>query len=281
MKKITLILLLSFCFTFVQAQTIEFLSYPATFAGDGAGAYGPAVGQPDIVIKYTGITISNANLSSAGLFSPIRQTSNVQSSLSGQTITGPNVTSITGNPGTPNAGIPTLAPQGLTPASAASTESYILAGPTISDNGDGTSTVDVTIAYNRWDGTYTNGVDYTIVCRWFSTAMGDADGLEAVPVVDNGSGTLVVQGMTYDAMATIGPSLSTVDFNKSKLDAFYSSNKDALVLSTAIYGDYKIFNLLGQSVQEAKIESREISITNLKSGMYILATDHGILKFAK
>ncbi|TYA84338.1 T9SS type A sorting domain-containing protein [Seonamhaeicola marinus] len=278
MKKITLFLLLSMYCMLLKAQTIEYVSVPATFAGDGAGNYGPAVGQPNLVIKYTDITLSNANIATAGLFSPIRQTSNVQASLSGETITGPNITSITGNPGAPNAGLPILAPQGVAPGGALASESYILDGPTITDNGDGTSDVSVTIAFSRWDGTYTNGVQYTMVNRWFSTSEGDADGLESVPVVDNGSGTLIVQGMTYDSSAT----LSATSF-KSISSLISSANpvEKTITLKTQGKGSsYYIANMLGAIVRRGTY-TKHIDVEGLKQGIYILSVQEGVYKFVK
>lgn len=278
MKKITLFLLLFIYCSFLKAQTIEYVSVPATFAGDGAGNYGPATGQPNLVIKYTDITVANANVASAGLFSPIRQTSNVQASLSGQTITGPNITSITGNPGAPNAGLPLLAPQGLVPGVAASSESYILEGPTISDNGDGTSDISVTIAFSRWDGVYTNGVEYTMVNRWFSTSEGDADGLESVPVIDNGSGTLVVQGMTYDSSATL--SSNTFKNISSLVSSANPVEKTITLESKRNNASYYIVNMLGVVVKKGTY-TKHIEVGDLSKGIYILSVEEGVYKFVK
>ncbi|MEW4925414.1 T9SS type A sorting domain-containing protein [Algibacter sp. 2305UL17-15] len=76
--------------------------------------------------------------------------------------------------------------------------------------------------------------------------------------------------------------LSTNDFNKNKLAAFYSSSKDAVVISnsTVIGSDYKVYDLTGRTIKTGKV-SNEISVSTLKTGLYILATDKGVLKFAK
>lgn len=74
--------------------------------------------------------------------------------------------------------------------------------------------------------------------------------------------------------------LSTNDFNRSKLNAFYSADRNAVVLQKNIEGNFKIFNMLGQSVQEGEV-SKEINVETLKTGLYILTTDNGTLKFVK
>ena len=74
--------------------------------------------------------------------------------------------------------------------------------------------------------------------------------------------------------------LSTKDFNKLE-SAFYSARKDAIVLKENLVGDYKVYDLTGKTLMTGEL-SREISVTNLKTGgLYFLATDRGVLKFAK
>ena len=70
-------------------------------------------------------------------------------------------------------------------------------------------------------------------------------------------------------------------FNKNKLtSSFYSANKKAIVINDNVQGKYSIYNLLGQSVLQGKI-AKEIKVETLKSGLYILTTEKGILKFVK
>ncbi len=76
--------------------------------------------------------------------------------------------------------------------------------------------------------------------------------------------------------------LSTENFSKDKLESFYNTSKDAIIIKDRIDGGYSIYNLLGQSVLEGKtINTDEISVESLKSGLYILSTQKGTLKFVK
>ncbi|TYA71839.1 T9SS type A sorting domain-containing protein [Seonamhaeicola marinus] len=74
--------------------------------------------------------------------------------------------------------------------------------------------------------------------------------------------------------------LSANKFNKSKLNAFYNSEKNALIMKEEFKGDFSIYNLLGQTALSGKL-SNEISVENLKRGIYILSTEYGSLKFVK
>ncbi len=82
------------------------------------------------------------------------------------------------------------------------------------------------------------------------------------------------------SQAEIDAILSTDDFNKSKLKGFYSATRESVVINDRIDGDYSIYNLLGQSVLKGEV-SNEISVGTLKTGIYILTTDKGTLKFVK
>ncbi|TYA84339.1 Ig-like domain-containing protein [Seonamhaeicola marinus] len=261
-----------------RTLNIEYVSVPSVFAGDGAGNYGPAVGQPDLVVKFSNITLDNSNVTTAGMFSPIRLTSNIQNSLSGKTITSTNITSITNNPGAPNAGTPLLAPQGVKPGGALSSETYVLEGPTVFDNGDGTSDVSVTLVFYRWEGTYVNGQSYTMVNRWFSTKEGDADGLESIPVVDNGSGTLVVQGMTYDSSATL--STSSLKMIRSLVTSANPVETKITFANNSNGASFYIANMLGVIVKKGTYTDT-IDVNELSNGVYILAIREGVYKFVK
>ncbi|MBU2951977.1 hypothetical protein KO493_14850 [Tamlana agarivorans] len=74
--------------------------------------------------------------------------------------------------------------------------------------------------------------------------------------------------------------LSSKDFNKNKLGAFYNSNIDAIVMDQTLSGDYAIYDLSGRAITKGLISS-EISTSSLKGGMYILSTQEGVLKFVK
>ncbi len=82
------------------------------------------------------------------------------------------------------------------------------------------------------------------------------------------------------SQAEIDAILSANKYNKTKLDGFYSAERNAIVLKSNLDGNFKIFNMLGQSVQEGEV-SREINVETLKTGLYILTTDNGTLKFVK
>lgn len=82
------------------------------------------------------------------------------------------------------------------------------------------------------------------------------------------------------SQAEIDAILSANKYNKTKLDGFYSAERNAIVLKRNIDGNFKIFNMLGQSVQEGEV-SQEINVETLKTGLYILTTDNGTLKFVK
>lgn len=75
--------------------------------------------------------------------------------------------------------------------------------------------------------------------------------------------------------------LSTKDFNKSKLNAYYNASNEMLVLdNNELKGDYTVFDITGQKVLAGKI-SKEISVSSLGSGIFILSTESGVLKFNK
>jgi hypothetical protein len=84
------------------------------------------------------------------------------------------------------------------------------------------------------------------------------------------------------SQAEIDAILSTKSFNTNKLESsFYSSSIDAIVIKNKeVSGDYKIYNVMGQTLLKGKIED-EINVDTLKSGIYILTTDKGTLKFVK
>jgi|GEM_PF-2757998 len=100
------------------------------------------------------------------------------------------------------------------------------------------------------------------VMTWNTQVAGGA----AAPVSQVYPGTL----------ATLGSKL-----NSNKLAAsFYSKNKGALVIGDAISGDYSIYDITGKTIKTGTI-SNEISVVSLASGVYILSTEAGFLKFIK
>ncbi|WP_343329059.1 T9SS type A sorting domain-containing protein [Polaribacter staleyi] len=76
----------------------------------------------------------------------------------------------------------------------------------------------------------------------------------------------------------VGGTASTKDFKLTS--SFYNVSKSALVIKDNIEGEFSIYNMLGQQVLNGTI-SNEIKVETLKSGLYILSTDKGTLKFVK
>lgn len=96
------------------------------------------------------------------------------------------------------------------------------------------------------------------------------------------STTVLIENYLYNIDVSDTAVLSTEDFNKNKLESFYSASKDAIVVKDRIEGGFSIYNLLGQSVLEGEIANAdEISVETLKSGLYVLSTKEGTLKFVK
>ncbi|MDV7188134.1 hypothetical protein R3X25_12650 [Lutibacter sp. TH_r2] len=90
-------------------------------------------------------------------------------------------------------------------------------------------------------------------------------------------------GLTYKYANSFNIDASTLavdKFEKNEINAYYSENKNAIVLSEAIKGEYIIYNLMGQSISKGEI-TNEINVSNLKSGVYIFSTEVGSLKFVK
>ncbi len=76
--------------------------------------------------------------------------------------------------------------------------------------------------------------------------------------------------------------LNVSELSNGKLNASYISSIDAVVINDNNLDGraYKVFNMLGQNVLEGDV-SREINVSALKSGLFILATEEGSFKFLK
>lgn len=75
--------------------------------------------------------------------------------------------------------------------------------------------------------------------------------------------------------------LSTENFNKNELaSSYYKASNNAVIIGENIEGNYTIYDLSGKTVSKGKISS-EINVSNLNSGVYVLSTSKGTLKFAK
>lgn len=78
----------------------------------------------------------------------------------------------------------------------------------------------------------------------------------------------------------VAPALSTNDVSKSKLQAFYSTSNKSIVVKGQLEGNYAVYNILGKSVLKGKV-TKEINVESLNSGLYILKTDLGSIKFIR
>lgn len=270
---------------FSNAQiTLEVLSHPNQFTKDAAnpGVFGPSIGEQPLVVKINNIPNSINTTSSAP--APIRAASAVQTALGSVTIPASgDFSGLLGdifNPGGANFGYTNLHQIPINnPASV---------GPNFikTDNNDGT--FNVVLIHTRFTqaSTYVDGTDYIVVQRSFLATQEPS----ALPVKSDGSGGYVIAPMTYVASSTIetesellakaNATLGNSKFNKNKLtSAFYNAKIDAIILNN-VQGDYSIYNLAGQSVLKGEISNR-IGVETLKSGLYFLTTEKGVLKFAK
>ena len=162
------------------------------------------------------------------------------------------------------------------------------------DNSD--SSTDVTIDgadVDNGDGTFTRKFIASKLSPRAGTANPAGPNFDEYLVGDvfNARVRITVPNEDTDATAGLNPptgnvttavvaTLSSKDFNKTKLAAYYNASKEAIVVDNAVSGKYEIYNLLGQSVKNGEF-SREISVSSLKSGLYILTSEAGTLKFAK
>ncbi|GIZ07986.1 T9SS type A sorting domain-containing protein [Flavobacterium sp. UMI-01] len=75
--------------------------------------------------------------------------------------------------------------------------------------------------------------------------------------------------------------LSTENFNKNELkSSFYNPSFDTIIIGDHVEGKYSIYDLSGKIVLNGTISS-EINVSSLASGLYILSTNKGVLKFGK
>lgn len=97
-----------------------------------------------------------------------------------------------------------------------------------------------------------------------------------------GSGHL---GTTLNTFAGISASnsatLSSNDFSENKLtSSFYNATIGALIINDNVDGDFSIYDITGKAVLTGEVSSK-IDVQTLNSGIYILTTAKGNLKFAK
>lgn len=77
------------------------------------------------------------------------------------------------------------------------------------------------------------------------------------------------------------PTLSTDNFKKSKLsNSFYSQSENSIIINDEVTGRFIVSDLSGKTVISGTI-SPKINVSSLASGLYVLSTKSGVLKFAK
>jgi hypothetical protein len=289
MKKITLLFALflgviSSCYAQI---TIEFLSHPNEFTVDAGNpaVFGPSVGQQPLVVRISNIPDATATTNAAP--APIRAASAVQTALGAVTI--PASGDFTGllstafNPGGTNFGYTNLHQvQVNNPTSV---------GPTLIKTDNGNGTFNAVLIHTRFTQAvnYVEGEDYIVVQRTF-LASPEPGGLAVKS--DGGSG-YVIAPMKYIAASTIeteaeliskaNATLSSVKFNSNKLTSFYPNpTNDVLNFGNDVQtNSYKVLSVTGALIKEVKATSRTLDVSDLKAGLYFIATDNAVAKFVK
>ncbi|MGC6430706.1 MAG: hypothetical protein ACON5F_06675 [Jejuia sp.] len=279
MKKITLILFAVCVVSLTYAQTINVIGYPTEVALDTGTDYMPSVGQNPYVIVCTDMP---ADLPVWSPTIPLAQYDFPDGTImaNGETPSRNGA----GNIGT-STGMHNFIPA---PGGVAASNRVI----DVSSNTDGT--VNYTLIATKWS--FANTPDsgpYSTHFRYFAPV---GKYFTSVALKSGSTTEYEIVGFTYNSSATAETEanliakantlldaykLSTNDFSKDKLEAYYNAGRDAVVLSNEIEGGYSIFNIMGQKMISGEIESREIDVETLKSGLYILATEKGSLKFVK
>jgi len=77
-------------------------------------------------------------------------------------------------------------------------------------------------------------------------------------------------------LATLSSKVNTNKLSQS----FYNPSKEAIVVGDTVSGKYSIYNITGKTIQQGVVYN-EIDVQSLVSGIYILSTESGVLKFIK
>ena len=148
-------------------------------------------------------------------------------------------------------------------------KAYVLAQPLVDGKYSGNYSTDIVMPD-----------DSTLPSSVSRAAIDPAYGYDTRIQYDHQSLGLQSTFVSIDVLDSNG-TLSTKYISRTKLEAtFYSSNRDALIVNDRISGEFTIYNISGQSVLNGEI-SNSISVETLKSGIYILSTKEGVLKFVK
>lgn len=116
-----------------------------------------------------------------------------------------------------------------------------------------------------------------------TTAVGDTPGfLSRIDIKINATGTYDGDVFYIDEIEqNTAATLATKTFEKNKLSAFYNNSKQAILFNDVdASGSYKVYDLTGRVLLKGQI-SKEVNVSSLRTGLYILATENGSLKFVK
>lgn len=129
-------------------------------------------------------------------------------------------------------------------------------------------------------GPFTVNFDFTIASTIVVAGDDVATGTSIVNFFAGSGSPSANFGMinVYKDEATKLLALSKSNFSKEDLEGAYYNGTDSIVINSS--GAYAIYNLSGVAVSEGTI-SGDISVEGLTSGVYILATEAGVLKFVK
>lgn len=280
MKKITLLLVAICAFTFnsFSQVTIEVLAYPTEFALVSGTIYGPSEGQNPYVINLTNIPADLA------IFSPIISATTLNTDFASGTIQSTGETPSRNGSG--NIGTAVGLHSGTAPVDASGNPSSTKV-INIVDNMDGTFNFTLIATRFNIGKTITPGEPYAPHFRYFSPV---SKYFTSVALKSGSTTEYEVVGMTFNDSATAeteenllatGTTLSTERFSKNELTSgFYKSSTQSIILDANLKGNFNIYNMLGQTVKTGEIENN-IDVSSLKSGVYILSTKFGKLKFAK
>lgn len=284
---LTVVLTTTTFFGFSQT-TVEVVAYPTSMAlvNAGTNTYGPAVGENPYVINFKNYPANHP------IYSPTIPVSTLMAYASYQVDGAIKANGVTPNVnGTGNIGT-AVGLNDKKPIAADGTAANNKVVNVVKNSDD---SYNFTVIATRWvfNTAPAAGTAHASSFRWFTNA-GTTPAVTQTTftsvALETGSTTeYEVVGWTYDASATAetesnllatGTALSNKDFSASKLEAYYNTSREAIIMNNSHEGNFEIYNLMGQSLLKGKLSS-EISVSDLNAGLYILSTEKGHLKFVK
>ncbi len=145
-----------------------------------------------------------------------------------------------------------------------------------------TSTVSFTgLTLNTWYEVEFNFSEAVLLSDGVTLAGADPGYLSRVDFKFNATGTYDGDVFYIDDISqNTSSTLKVNSFSSKNLNAFYSREKQAVIAKDNLGENFAIYNLMGQAVIKGDI-TKEINVETLKSGLYILSTEKGSLKFVK